>query len=52
VFFNEVNTIPGFTSISMFPKLWNASGLSSGDLLEAILSEALSRPRNGTAAKP
>lgn len=51
VFFNEVNTIPGFTSISMFPKLWNASGLSSEKLLNAILSEALSRPLNGTAAK-
>ncbi|MFO7626762.1 MAG: D-alanine--D-alanine ligase family protein [Candidatus Fermentibacteraceae bacterium] len=52
VFFNEVNTIPGFTSISMFPKLWNASGLSSGKLLDAILSEAISRPLTGTAAKP
>lgn len=52
VFFNEVNTIPGFTAISMFPKLWNASGLPSGKLLDAILSEALARPLTGTAARP
>jgi len=52
VFFNEVNTIPGFTSISMFPKLWDASGLSCEKLLNAILSEALARPLTGTAAKP
>lgn len=51
VFFNEVNTIPGFTSISMFPKLWSASGLSAGKLLDTILSEAIARPLTGTAVK-
>jgi D-alanine-D-alanine ligase len=40
---NEVNTIPGFTSISMYPKLWEASGLAYADLLTRILELALSR---------
>ncbi|MCA9854915.1 MAG: D-alanine--D-alanine ligase, partial [Dehalococcoidia bacterium] len=40
---NEVNTIPGFTSISMYPKLWAASGLEYADLLTRILDLALER---------
>jgi D-alanine-D-alanine ligase len=40
---NEVNTIPGFTSISMYPKLWAASGLEYSDLLTRILELALER---------
>lgn len=40
---NEVNTIPGFTSISMYPKLWEASGLPYADLLTRILELALAR---------
>ncbi len=40
---NEVNTIPGFTSISMYPKLWAASGLAYPDLLTRILELALAR---------
>jgi D-alanine-D-alanine ligase len=40
---NEVNTIPGFTSISMYPKLWAASGLGYSDLLTRILELALDR---------
>ena len=40
---NEVNTIPGFTSISMYPKLWEASGLGYTDLLSRILDLALDR---------
>jgi len=40
---NEVNTIPGFTSISMYPKLWEASGLAYSDLLTRILELALAR---------
>jgi D-alanine-D-alanine ligase len=47
IWLNEVNTIPGFTSISMFPKLWAASGMSSGDLLNFILDEAFSRIDHG-----
>ncbi len=40
---NEINTIPGFTSISMYPKLWQASGLDYGELLARIVSLALKR---------
>lgn len=40
---NEVNTIPGFTSISMYPKLWEASGLGYADLLTRILELAFER---------
>lgn len=47
VFFNEINTIPGFTSISMFPKLWQASGLPAEELLNLILDEAVTRPVSG-----
>ena len=43
MFVNEVNTIPGFTSISMYPKLWEASGLPYKDLLTKILELALAR---------
>jgi D-alanine-D-alanine ligase len=42
---NEVNTIPGFTSISMYPKLWEATGLGYRDLLSQILDLALARHR-------
>ena len=34
---NEINTLPGFTSISMYPKLWEASGLSYTDLLDRLI---------------
>lgn len=40
---NEVNTIPGFTSISMYPKMWEASGLSYPDLLNRLLDIAVAR---------
>lgn len=40
---NEINTIPGFTSISMYPKLWEASGLGYSELLTRILELALER---------
>ncbi len=43
VFANEVNTIPGFTSISMFPKLWEASGVPYPELLSRVLDLALER---------
>lgn len=43
VYLNEVNTIPGFTSISMYPKLWQASGLSYSSLLTALINLALER---------
>jgi D-alanine-D-alanine ligase len=40
---NEINTIPGFTSISMYPKLWEASGLGYGDLLARLVGLGLER---------
>jgi len=45
IYLNEINTIPGFTSISMFPKLWEASGLSYPDLLDKVIQLALERHR-------
>ncbi len=40
---NELNTIPGFTKISMYPKLWEASGLSYPDLIDKLIQLALER---------
>ena len=40
---NEINTIPGFTKISMYPKLWQVSGLSYADLLDRLIHLALDR---------
>lgn len=45
VYLNEVNTIPGFTSISMYPKLWEYSGLSYKKLLDELIKFALLRHR-------
>lgn len=39
-YFNELNTIPGFTDISMFSRLWNATGVSSEEVMSRILKEA------------
>ena len=41
VVFNEINTLPGFTSISMYPKLFAASGIPYGDLIDQLLQLAL-----------
>ncbi len=43
VYLNEVNTLPGFTSISMYPKLWAASGLPYPKLLDKLIKLALER---------
>ncbi len=43
VFVNELNTIPGFTRISMYPKLWEASGLEYGALLDRLIGLAFER---------
>jgi len=45
IFFNEINTIPGFTSISMYPKLWEASGIPYPRLLDRLINLALERSR-------
>ena len=41
VFLNEINTMPGFTEISMYPKLWEASGISYSELLDELIKLAL-----------
>jgi D-alanine-D-alanine ligase len=41
LFLNEVNTIPGFTSISMYPKLWEASGIPFRELIDKLIALAL-----------
>jgi D-alanine-D-alanine ligase len=43
IFLNEVNTIPGFTSISMYPKLWEATGLPYAKLVDRLIELALER---------
>ena len=41
IVFNEINTLPGFTSISMYPKLFAASGIPYDQLLDQLLSLAM-----------
>ncbi len=48
---NEINTIPGFTSISMYPKLWEASGLSYRELLDKLIELALAQHREKQRTK-
>ena len=43
IFVNEINTIPGFTKISMYPKLWEASGISYTDLIDRLIQLAIER---------
>ncbi|HUY95433.1 MAG TPA: D-alanine--D-alanine ligase family protein [Terracidiphilus sp.] len=46
IFVNEVNTLPGFTRISMYPKLWEASGLSYTDLITRLIELAIERQQD------
>ena len=43
IYLNEINTMPGFTSISMYPKLWAASGLTYRDLIERLIRLGIER---------
>ena len=43
IYINEINTIPGFTSISMYPKMWDHDGLSYSKLLDRLIELALER---------
>jgi len=45
IYVNEINTMPGFTAISMYPKLWAASGLAYPDLIERLIEFGLERHR-------
>jgi D-alanine-D-alanine ligase len=51
IFVNELNTIPGFTAISMYPKLWEASGLSYPHLLDRLIELALDLHRDKARTK-
>ena len=45
IYINEVNTLPGFTQISMYPKLWEASGIKYSDLITRLIELALERQK-------
>jgi D-alanine-D-alanine ligase len=51
IYLNEVNTIPGFTSISMYPKLWEASGIPFTELIDRLINLALEQHREKTRTK-
>jgi len=43
MYLNEINTMPGFTSISMYPKLWAATGISYSDLISKLIELGIER---------
>ncbi len=43
LFVNEVNTMPGFTAISLYPKMWEADGLPQNELVDTLIAHALAR---------
>ncbi len=51
VYLNEINTIPGFTAISMYPQLWDKSGLKPTQLVSRLIELALDRHRQRTALR-
>ncbi len=51
LFLNEVNTIPGFTSISMYPKMWEASGIPFRELIDKLIELALEMHREKARTK-
>jgi D-alanine-D-alanine ligase len=51
VLVNEINTIPGFTKISMYPKLWEASGIPYGELVDRLIALAVERHATEQALK-
>ncbi|MCL6590450.1 MAG: D-alanine--D-alanine ligase [Firmicutes bacterium] len=51
VFVNEINTMPGFTRISMYPKLWEASGISYPELIDRLIQLAFERHRDKSRNK-
>jgi D-alanine-D-alanine ligase len=46
VIINEINTMPGFTSISMYPKMWEASGIGYSELIDRLIELAIARHRD------
>jgi D-alanine-D-alanine ligase len=51
LYINEINTIPGFTSISMYPKMWEASGIGFSALVDRLIDLALERHQRKRATK-
>jgi D-alanine-D-alanine ligase len=51
LYINEINTIPGFTSISMYPKMWEASGIAFSALIDRLIDLALERHQRKRATK-
>ena len=51
LYINEVNTIPGFTSISMFPRMWAADGLAFPQLIDRLIALALERHKDREATR-
>jgi D-alanine-D-alanine ligase len=51
IYINELNTIPGFTKISMYPKMWEVSGLSYKDLIDELIEFAFERHRQKNELK-
>jgi len=51
LYINEINTIPGFTSISMYPKMWEQAGVPFADLLDRLIDLALDRHRARQATR-
>ncbi|HVH69690.1 MAG TPA: D-alanine--D-alanine ligase A, partial [Candidatus Dormibacteraeota bacterium] len=51
IYLNEVNTIPGFTSISMYPKMWEASGIPFRQLIDKLIELALEMHREKARTK-
>jgi D-alanine-D-alanine ligase len=52
VLVNEINTLPGFTPISMYPKLWEASGLPYAALIDRLIELAVERWRERNPGAP
>ncbi len=51
IYVNEINTIPGFTSISMFPKMWEHAGIPYSELLDRLIGYALERAETKKATR-
>lgn len=52
IFLNEINSIPGFTDISMYPKLWEAAGIPIAALVEQLITNALAETVHPVAERP
>jgi D-alanine-D-alanine ligase len=51
LYINEINTIPGFTSISMYPKMWEHSGIGFAELIDRLIEFSLARHKRKKATR-